>query len=68
MDKLRFPETPGYHATGRSAAFWTESYGGAAIQPLTTASGPFLREHGLLARRQALTPSMGPCPAICLSY
>jgi D-arginine dehydrogenase len=33
---------PGYHSTGRSAAFWTESYGGADVQPLTTASGPFL--------------------------
>ena len=33
---------PGYHATGRSAAFWDESYGGPAVQPLTTASGPFL--------------------------
>lgn len=33
---------PGYHATGRSAAFWTESYGGPLIQPLTSASGPFL--------------------------
>ena len=46
---------PGYHATGRSAAFWTESYGGAAVQPLTTASGPFLREHGFLGPRGALT-------------
>jgi D-arginine dehydrogenase len=34
---------PGYHATGRSAAFWTESYGGPLIQPLTSASGPLLR-------------------------
>lgn len=33
---------PGFHATGRSAAFWSESYGGPAVQPLTTASGPFL--------------------------
>jgi D-arginine dehydrogenase len=33
---------PGYHATGRSAAFWSETYGGPAIQPLTTASGPWL--------------------------
>ena len=33
---------PGYHATGRSAAFWSESYGGPLVQPLTTASGPFL--------------------------
>ncbi len=37
-------EFPGYHATGRSAAFWSETYGGPFIQPLTTASGPFLRE------------------------
>jgi D-arginine dehydrogenase len=37
--------TPGYHATGRSAAFWSETYGGPGIQPLTTASGPLLRDH-----------------------
>ena len=35
---------PGYHATGRSAAFWNESYGGPAVQPLTTASGPWLAD------------------------
>ncbi|MDP9413939.1 MAG: FAD-binding oxidoreductase [Pseudomonadota bacterium] len=33
---------PGYHSTGRSAAFWSESYGGPLVQPLTTASGAFL--------------------------
>lgn len=33
---------PGYHSTGRSAAFWDEAYGGPGVQPLTTASGPFL--------------------------
>jgi D-arginine dehydrogenase len=33
---------PGYHATGRSVAFWTESYGGPGVQPLTSASGPLL--------------------------
>lgn len=33
---------PGYHSTGRSAAFWDEMYGGPHVQPLTTASGPFL--------------------------
>jgi D-arginine dehydrogenase len=32
----------GYHSTGRSAAFWTETYGGPAIQPLTSASRSFL--------------------------
>lgn len=52
---LEAEERPGYHATGRSAAFWTESYGGPGIQPLTTASGPVLRELGLLAGRGALT-------------
>lgn len=39
---------PGYHATGRSAAFWSETYGGPAIQPLTTASGPALQSGGYL--------------------
>ncbi|WP_423140574.1 NAD(P)/FAD-dependent oxidoreductase [Parablastomonas sp. CN1-191] len=48
-------DRPGYHATGRSAAFWTESYGGPGVQPLTTASGPFLREGGFLSERGALT-------------
>ena len=24
---------PGYHSTGRSAAFWSESYGGPLVQP-----------------------------------
>lgn len=33
---------PGYHSTGRSAAFWSESYGGPLIRPLTSASGSFL--------------------------
>lgn len=48
-------DRPGYHATGRSVAFWTESYGGPGVQPLTTASGAELRELGLLTRRGALT-------------
>ena len=52
---------PGYHATGRSAAFWTESYGGPGVQPLTSASGDFLRappanfaDRGFLTPRGAL--------------
>ena len=32
---------PGYHTTGRSAAFWVESYGGPAIVPLSRASRGF---------------------------
>lgn len=39
---------PGFHATGRSAAFWSETYGGPGVQPLTTASGPLLRAGGFL--------------------
>ena len=32
----------GYHTTGRSAAFYAETYGGPLLQPLTTASKEFL--------------------------
>lgn len=31
-------DRPGFHATGRSAAFWSETYGGPLIRPLTAAS------------------------------
>ena len=48
-------DRPGYHSTGRSAAFWTESYGGAAVQPLTTGSFGFLEQNGLLSDRGGLT-------------
>ena len=51
---LEAENMPGYHATGRSAAFWEECYGGPEIVPLTLASGPYLREHGFLTRRGAL--------------
>ena len=39
---LEAEEMPGYHSTGRSAAFWSETYGGPFVQPLTTASHNFL--------------------------
>ncbi|MDQ4421092.1 FAD-dependent oxidoreductase [Sphingobium sp. DEHP117] len=52
---------PGYHATGRSVAFWTESYGGPRVRPLTRASYPLLASpdpdfagHGFLTPRGAL--------------
>ena len=35
---------PGYHTTGRSAAFYARSYGNENIRPLTLASGPFLHD------------------------
>jgi D-arginine dehydrogenase len=34
----------GYHSTGRSAAFYLESYGGPEVAKLTLASRPFLAE------------------------
>lgn len=39
---LEMEERAGYHSTGRSVAFWEETYGGPAVQPLTTASGAML--------------------------
>lgn len=51
---LEAEERPGYHATGRSAAFWEECYGGPDLVPLTLASGDYLRDHGFLTRRGAL--------------
>lgn len=51
---LEAEDAPGYHATGRSAAFWEECYGGPEIVPLTLASGDYLREQGFLDRRGAL--------------
>jgi D-arginine dehydrogenase len=33
----------GFHSTGRSAAFWLESYGGATVAQLSTASHAFLQ-------------------------
>ena len=51
----------GYHSTGRSAAFFLESYGGPAVADLTIASGAFLdqppldfSERGFLGRRGAM--------------
>ena len=58
---LEAESQPGYHSTGRSAAFWSESYGGPLIRPLTSASGPFLRappedfsQSPFLSRRAAI--------------
>lgn len=52
---------PGYHATGRSAALYTEHYGNATVRALTRASGRFLKappagfaEHPVLTPRGLL--------------
>jgi D-arginine dehydrogenase len=44
----------GYHSTGRSAAFWLESYGGPVVAQLTKASLAPLTEGGFLRQRGAL--------------
>ena len=53
---------PGYHATGRSAAMYAESYGNATVRALTSASKAFYHhpppgfsEYPLLTPRGALT-------------
>lgn len=51
---LEAEDLPGYHTTGRSAAFWEECYGGPEIVPLTRAAEPYLREGGFLTPRGAL--------------
>ncbi len=51
---LEAEDQPGYHATGRSAAFWEECYGGPELVPLTLASGDYLRDNGFLTQRGAL--------------
>ncbi len=38
---LEGEDVPGYHTTGRSAAFWEPTYGGAAVVPLSAASRAF---------------------------
>lgn len=45
---------PGYHTTGRSAAFREECYGGPKVVPLTLASGGYLQDGGFLLPRGGL--------------
>jgi D-arginine dehydrogenase len=54
----------GYHATGRSAAFYLESYGGPDVAPLTRASGATLADGGYLKRRGALHLAQGEWPEV----
>ena len=46
---------PGYHTTGRSNAFWHQTYGGPLVEPLTSASLEPLRSGGFLSARGAIT-------------
>lgn len=61
----------GAHSTGRSAAFYLESYGGPEVARLTAASGVFLErppagfaERGFLRRRGALHLSQDEWPEL----
>lgn len=61
----------GYHATGRSAAFYLESYGGPVVARLTIASGPFLAkppadfaQGGFLYRRGAIHLARAEWPIV----
>src|SRR6185295_12067744 len=61
----------GYHSTGRSAAFYLESYGGPKVARLTTASREFLRdpphefsERGFLHQRGDLHLARGELPEL----
>lgn len=54
----------GYHATGRSAAFFLESYGGPDVAPLTRASADVLSVGGYLKRRGALHLAQGEWPEV----
>lgn len=47
-------DTPGYHSTGRSAAFWHETLGGPKVRPLTVASHADLLAGGFLTPRFSL--------------
>jgi D-arginine dehydrogenase len=51
---LEAESSAGYHTTGRSAAFFVESYGGPQVQPLSRNSKTFLQEGGFLHARGAL--------------
>src|SRR5574338_423167 len=61
----------GYHSTGRSAAFWLESYGGPNVALLSAASrdplyrpAPDLSGHGFLHTRGAVHLSDGDWPEV----
>ena len=61
----------GYHSTGRSAAFFLESYGGPEVAKLSAASGQFLAnppddfsEHGFLHQRGAVHLSEDAWPEL----
>ena len=68
---LEAEEQCGYHSTGRSAAFYLESYGGPDVSKLTLASRSFLdsppvdfSDHGFLRVRGDLHLTRGDLPEL----
>ena len=61
---LETEEQCGLHSTGRSAAFYLESYGGPGVAPLTVASEEFLSAGGFLRRRGAIHLAQGEWPEV----
>ena len=58
---VEMEDQPGYHSTGRSVAFWSETYGGPLVRPLTRLSRalldrpePDFSERGFLSPRGAI--------------
>lgn len=58
---LEMESQPGYHSTGRSAAYYAPAYGNAVVREITVASGDFFRsppdgftDHALINTRPAL--------------
>lgn len=61
---LEAEDQPGYHATGRSAAFFSESYGNATIRALTAASRGFF-EHPPAGFCES--PLLTPCDCVIIA-
>ncbi|WP_310498338.1 FAD-binding oxidoreductase [Sandarakinorhabdus sp.] len=58
---IEMEDRPGYHTTGRSAAFWVESYGGPGVVPLSRASRAFFT-----APPAGFGPLLSPRPGLFL--
>lgn len=61
---LEAEEQCGYHSTGRSAAFFLESYGGEEVARLNRASRAMLEGGGFLRQRGAIHLSLGDWPEL----
>ena len=59
---IEMESRPGYHTTGRSAAFWVESYGGPGVVPLSRASRAFF-----MAPPAGFGPLLSPRPGLHLA-